>query len=737
MRILRSVTFLSLLMATCTAADFRVHAGAIAPTAGDGAAAEIPATGDGSPEVMYRSLTQARDAIRAARKAGTLKDGEPITVTIDAGVYRLDSTFELTAEDSGKKDSPVIYRAKTPGTVHFHGGPTLAAEAFKPVSEASVLAKIDPLARSKIMVCDVSAYGKFDAFKTAFNAVPASPWLYANSQPLPLARWPNANATGGEWATFTKAVDNGYPQPNATDPALRKLRPGSFIFDDARPARWNLEDGVWLNGYWTHDWSSEFIRIGSYDKDKHIITLAAPHGYGVAVGTWGGAPARRFYALNLIEELDAPGEWFLDRTINRLYLYPPGPLTGSEVVLATLSQPMVKISGAKHLRLSGLNFKYGHSRGLVLQNTESVEISGCVVANVAGDGISVDGRENTIRSCDLFNLGMGGIIASGGNRKTLEPGKNLVVNNHIHHYGLFVRTYAAGIGLEGCGNIVRNNRIHDAPHNAIKYGGNEQLIELNEIYRVVMETGDAGALYSGRDRTTQGNMIRHNFIHDLGGVVVKEANTMGVYLDDCDCGDTIEGNIFLRAGRAIMIGGGRDNPILNNLVIDCLIGLHIDSRGMNPTNGNAGLEAKAKVFNYTQPPWSLKYPRLAAVMNENPSQPLNNPIRRNVFVNCEIKVCQFDGNVMKLLDKFEITDNVIVNAVGSKTTVQDPAIKGFTTLSGTAREPIDLGFKDLKNGSLALRKGALLLKIMPSFGQIPVNRIGLFTDEHRQALPSR
>ena len=61
------------------------------------------------------------------------------------------------------------------------------------------------------------------------------------------------------------------------------------------------------------------------------------------------------------------------------------------------------------------------------------------------------------------------------------------------------------------------------------YGGNEHLFELNEVYRVVMETGDAGAFYTGRDWTTQGNVLRHNFIHDLGGGDAKHVNTMGVY----------------------------------------------------------------------------------------------------------------------------------------------------------------------------------------------------------------
>jgi hypothetical protein len=634
----------------------------------------------------------------------------------------------------------VTYRARIPGTARVHGGPTLAPEAFRPVAEEAVRARLEPSARDKILVCDVSALGSFETFKAAYTGTPSGPWLYVNGQPMTLARWPNAGGPSGGWATFTRAVDKGLPVADARDPALRQPHPGSFIFDDPRPARWNLEQGVWLFGYWTHDWCDEVLRVASYDREKKVIALAAPHHYGINGGTWGAAE-RRFFALNLLEELDEPGEWYLDRKAGRLYLYPPRSFKDGPVVLATMSQPLVALNGTKHFRMVGLRFEYGHSAGLVLKNTEHVEIAGCGVANLAAEGISVDGTANTVRSCDLFNLGTHGISVSGGDRKTLQPAKNLVVNNHVHHYGLFRRTYAPGVGARGCGQIVRHNRIHDAPHNAVLYGGNEHLFEFNEVYRVVMETGDAGAFYTGRDWTSQGNVVRYNFIHDLGGGDARHVNTMGVYLDDCDSGDTLQGNVFLRAGRAIMVGGGRDNPILNNLVVDCPIGLHVDSRGMtwkqwnNPSEPSWCLEEKARQLNYRQPPWSEKYPRLAAIMNEEPRQPLHNPIRRNVFVDCAKEVCSFDGNVRKLIDKFEIADNLAVNTAGAKTVAEAPNIKGFAALSGTKAAPVDLGFRNAGKGDFTLRKDALLLKKVPGFEPIPFEKIGLYKDEYRKELP--
>jgi hypothetical protein len=707
--------------------------------------ADAAAGGDGSRQKPYQTLTQARDEIRARRKAGALGSGEAVTVHVTPGVYALDASLEWNAEDSGTAEAPVVYRAREAGTVRLQGGIALEPGSFQPVSDAAVLSRLDPTVGDKVLVCDLSAKapGAFPEFKTSFRGAPVAPWLYVNRRPMTLARWPNAGEPKTEWATFSKAVDTGLPQPEAADPALHKLRPGSFLFDDPRPARWNLSEGVWLLGYWTHDWSDEVIRIASYDTESKVITLAAPHSYGINAGTWGAAK-RRFFAMNALEELDAPGEWYLDREHKLLYFYPDGDLAAQEIVLATLTEPLVKVHGAKHVKLIGFNFEYGHGDGISARSAEHLEIAGCVVANLAGGGISIDGSANIVRSCDVFHIGRGGISLGGGDRKSLTPAENLAENNHIHHFGLFQRTYAPGIGVSGCGQIVRNNRIHDAPHNAVLYGGNEHLLERNDIYRVVMETGDAGAFYTGRDWTSQGNVLRHNFIHHLGGGDADHVNTMGIYLDDCDSGDTLEGNVFYRAGRAIMIGGGRDNPVLNNLVVDCPIGLHIDARGMtwrqwnNPAYGGWNLEAKAQQFNYTQPPWSTRYPRLAAIMNENPREPLGNPIRRNVFVDCTKQVCSFDGNVRKLLDKLEIADNLAVNTTGTTQGIAQPVeFKGFANLAGTADKPLAPGLGDVLTNGFPSDWQAWIQKEVPAFDPIPFENIGLYQDEFRKSVPAR
>lgn len=705
--------------------------------------AAAPEGAQGTKEKPFRTINAAREAIRTARQKGQLKPGESVTVTIEPGVYEFSSSLKFDKTDGGTKENPVVYRASQPGTVRLQGGVSLDPAQFKTVTDQAILKRIPEAARDRVRVYDLTpvAQGAFAQFKPSYRGVPTGPWFYLDGAPMTLARWPNTDAENEGWASFTKVIDKGLPDPKAKDPAKQKLHPGSFVFDDPRPVHWNLDQGVWLLGYWTHDWSDEAIRVATYDADKKIIQLAAPHSYGIMGGTW-GAKERRFFALNALEELDNPGEWYLDREAKQLYFYPSQSLDGATMVLAQLTQPLLKIEGARHMRFEGLNFEYSHGSGIDLRNTEGIEIAGCVVANLGSGGISVVGENNTIRSCDLFNLGTRGISLSGGDRKQLKRANNRAINNHIHDYGLFQRTYAPGIYAHGCGQIVENNCIHDAPHNAILYGGNENRFERNEIYRVVMETGDSGAFYTGRDWTSQGNLLKHNFIHHLGGGEASHVNTMGVYLDDCDSGDTVEGNVFYQSGRAIMIGGGRDNPILNNLMLDCAIGLHIDSRGMtwkqwnNPKSAGWNLEEKAEKLNYKHPPWSTRYPHLAKIMSDSPREPLYNPVKRNVFVNCTKEVCHIDGNVRKLLDKFEIENNLAVNTTGATSGIaMIKDLKGFANLEGSTTKPIPLGLTETSSGKQTLEQDPGLLAPKIGFEPIPFDKIGLYKDEYRRQLP--
>ena len=297
--------------------------------------------------------------------------------------------------------------------------------------------------------------------------------------------------------------------------------------------------------------------------------------------------------------------------------------------------------------------------------------------------------------------GGGGILLAGGDRKTLTPSRHYAENNHIHDYGRWNRTYKAGISIDGVGTRVANNLIHDAPHQAIFVSGNDNLIELNEIHRVCTETGDAGAFYMGRDWAQRGNIVRYNYFHDLraGGLDGQGgfSEVMAVYLDDWMSGATIFGNIFYKAGRAVLIGGGRDNVVENNVFVDCHPAVHIDARGLGWANyyfngKETILFDRLKLVAHDQPPYSTRYPRLATILADEPAQAKGNRVARNIRVG---------GAWLELQDG--LTDKTV-------------EIRGNLT-EGDPR------FVDAAKADFRLRKDSPAWKL--GFEAIPIERIGL------------
>ena len=164
------------------------------------------------------------------------------------------------------------------------------------------------------------------------------------------------------------------------------------------------------------------------------------------------------------------------------------------------------------------------------------------------------------------------------------------------------------------------------------------MLELNEIHDVCILYSDVGVFYTGRDWASRGNTVRWNFIH-------SNANNHGtgsqaIYLDDCDSGDTVVGNIvFGGVGRGILLGGGRDNTIQGNIFIDLPKGIHVDARGPRGITldkpGSWNLKAKCEKLDYLGPLWRERYPRLATVLDNDPLMPMGNVMRDNIFIACK------------------------------------------------------------------------------------------------------
>jgi hypothetical protein len=432
------------------------------------------------------------------------------------------------------------------------------------------------------------------------------------------------------------------------------------------------------------------------------ITFVAPHMYGV-----GGPSGGEFFALNLLEELDTPGEYYLDRQAGRLYFWPPTDLARASVALSILQEPLITLTETSRVTLQGLTFEV--SRGAAVKVTGGADnlVAGCTGRNLANDAISISGGQNNgVAGCELYNLGGGGISLSGGDRKALTPCGNFADNNHIHHFGRLYRTHHDAINLNGCGCRATHNLIHDAPHHAMDFGGNDHLVEFNEIYRVCLETDDAGAIYTGRNWTVQGNVIRYNFFHDIGGG--PAVGNQAIYLDDCAAGTLCYGNVISRVGRAFLLGGGRDNTVENNVIIDCPVPVHIDNRGIGSTaskDENYGtLTKEFGTLPIMEEPWKSRYPHLPTYLTDQPGYPKYNLVARNLIVRC---------GPMSLAKE----------------------AKELSTFADNLETRADPGFADAAKLDLALKPDSLAFTQIPGFKPIPFALIGPRLDEYRSAMP--
>lgn len=640
----------------------------------------------------FATLERARDAIRAVRS--TSKGGiGAVTVNLRAGVYRLEHTLALETRDGGT--APTVYRAYRNEEVRITGGQQV--QGWQTVMDAAILGRLDPVARGHVVQTDLRAqgvtdYGALTPRGFSRPTTPAALELFFQDRPMTLARWPN----GDSWATI-QGTPNG-------------ANGGVFTYEGDRPARWTQADDLWVHGYWTYDWADTYEKVAAIDPAKHTITTQPPH------GVYGYAPGRRFYALNLLEELDTPGEYYLDRKTGILYFWPPAPLDNGKTVVSVLETPLITIQNTAHIALQGLTLEDTRGAGIVMTDCRDCQVVGCTVRNIGTDAINISGGERCgVLSCDIYETGDSGVHLSGGDRKTLTPGGHYVVNCHIFHPSRWDRTYRPAIGIDGVGNRASHNLIHDGPHNAILMSGNDHLIEYNDISRVCTQTGDAGAIYMGRDLAQRGTIIRYNHLHDIGPTIKPDqvgryTEVMAVYLDDCFCGVTIQGNLFERAGRSIMVGGGRDNSIENNVFVDCNPAIHVDQRGKGwaasyfVPNGEWRIFEHLQEVPYAQPPYSTHYPHLATILSDDPPAAKYNRIVGNIRYGSGKWIDWLDGLSEKTV---ETRDNW---------TQGDP------------------GFVDPTRHDYHLKANAPVRK--QGFKPLPLSLIGLQRDRYRHQLPA-
>lgn len=352
--------------------------------------------------------------------------------------------------------------------------------------------------------------------------------MYINGKQAIMARYPNYDSSA--------RVFNGV----AAD-----------AISDERVKHWNNPIGGFFHVLHSGEWGSFHYGITGKDGDGKLKME----------GGWQNnrpSPLHSEFRFveNIFEELDAPGEWYYNKTEQSLYYYPPKEseienavvefsrlktimhLKGNELYpLKNLSISKMEFTGTqrvlmeKHEPLLRSDWMLHRSGAITIEGTENCKISNCeffqlgatavmvsgynrgvaIVNNhfreMGGSGVCFVGDASAVRSpafkYDQF-LDYQAIDKTPGPKNNLYPKNCVIYNNLIHDIGR-IEKQATGVEISMSESItVKNNTIYNTPRAGINIGDGTwggHMIEYNDVFNTVQETGDHGAFNSwGRDR---------------------------------------------------------------------------------------------------------------------------------------------------------------------------------------------------------------------------------------------
>ena len=603
----------------------------------------------GTKEKPFATIKRAQEEVKRIKSGKGMPAGG-IVVYLRGGKYFISESIAMGKEDSGTESSPVVYRSYPGEEVRIIGGRQVTN--FKPLTDPDILKRLPEEGKGKVWVADLKAQGITDYGQLINRGgygkdTPGALELFFNGEAMRLARWPNKG----------HARVAGLSEPDGEARGRGPFQYAQFIYSGDRPERWLDEKDVWLHGFWYYVYSKDHVKLKSIDTKNKTISLYNDTRWGETYGLY-KIPVGKdapYYVYNLLSELDAPGEWYLDRDTGKLYFYPPGKLEAGEVIVSLLNTPLVSMDKASYVVFSGITFEVTRNHGVEIKKGRNNLVAASVIKNTGEWGVNIKGGcEHAVVGCDIYDTGEGGVsLDFEGNRsatvpyrKELIPARHLVENNHIHRFNRFDGGYRQGVRIDGVGQIVSHNVIHDAPMQGIYFNANDHVIEFNELHDVVYEGRELGAIYIYGEPwylMSRGTVIRNNFFHHLSYHSSPNL-TQGlnaIHIDAINGGLVIEKNFFYLFPNGIS-NPQPENRLENNVFVDAeirSIGQGDRSGLFNTPDGEpiAGristLAARyLKPVRFKQPPWSYRYPQLTDMLfREKPfglSQ--NNVIERNV-----------------------------------------------------------------------------------------------------------
>ncbi len=466
-----------------------------------------PTGNDKNPGTHAKPVHTFAKAQELARKLPSKKGVE---VVFAAGTYYLPKTVVLTSADNG-----FVYRSETEGAAVLSGGKLLNLN-WKPyksgIYEASMPTDMD-----------------IDQ-------------LFINGERQRMARYPNA-------IPGRIIFDTWEAKPRIkTDSVNNPLRPEKI-------ASWKNPEGGYIHAMQIYLWGGMHYLIKGKNADGTLKTE----------GGWqNNRPSEMHGAYrfveNIFEELDAPGEWYYNKSQRKIYFMPKAgtDLKTAKVEVVRLKN-LVEFAGSKanpvkSVRLEGFVFSQAartfmenkepllrsdwtiYRGGAVMFNgAESCMVENCEFDHLGGNAIFVNkyNKGIAVRGCYIHNCGASGVAFVGDTLAVRSPQnfvKRIDIDKVDRTPGVRCDNYPQDCLVENClitligrdekqtagvqvsmSYKIRINHcsIYDVPRAGINFGEGTfggHIIENCDIFNTVLETGDHGSFNSwGRDRFWAGD----------------------------------------------------------------------------------------------------------------------------------------------------------------------------------------------------------------------------------------
>jgi hypothetical protein len=530
-----------------------------------------PTGDDGNPGTAERPVATPQAARALVRSKIATGLTEAVEVIFAAGTYAIGAPLELRPEDSGTAAFPVTWRAADDAVVVLSGGRRIAGPWTK--------------GEKGVWHCDLGGVG-FGPGQWNFRQ------LFVNGKRATRARFPNAS----EANPFLYATGGGFDHV-VIKPALVKSNWGSAV---------DAQINVVPQSRFFNQWNTvtkvdpSTGRIDLADSERHRL---------IDRGSW-------FWIEGVREELDQPGEWFLDPAGGRLFYLPqPGEDPNTLEIIAPRLDRIIDARGdvnagthVQHLRFEGLRFRHTNSTighiearvhtdtAILFENTLDCIVGNCHFENIGGYALwlHLDSRRNVFDRNTVRDSGGGGVLLTGArfaymdDSKVHTPGEaaakvapilNRITRNTVEHCGR-LRYYGGGVHLDSRpfsmtmapGNYIAHNHFNDLSRNGVflfrNQGGN--VLEYNHIHNAMQTTVDGGCIHFGTMNTLNSpNFVLNNWLYDIWGHHQqpdgkpnrKLAN--GVFLDWDTSNTTVKDNwIHNSVGGAVkVIFGGNQNVV--------------------------------------------------------------------------------------------------------------------------------------------------------------------------------